>query len=83
MRDCGPAYRGGLAAGSLRIDAPACNDREDCRGGREGGEGVREIGDDPIVRCMERSGYPPWMLRDGVDNEERDEDRREDNDGEL
>ena len=44
---------------------------------------MREIGDDPIVRCMERSGYPPWMLRDGVDNEERDEDRGEDDDAEL
>ena len=45
---------------------------------------MKLIGDDPIIRCMERSGYPPWMLRDGRNNdEERDEDRGEDNDGDL
>jgi len=39
---------------------------------------MREIGDDPIVRCMERFGVPPWMLRSGNDDEER-----EDDDGDL
>ena len=53
------------------------------RVGRTGGEGVREIEDDPIVRCMERNGCPPWLLRGGADHEERDEDRGEDDDGEL
>lgn len=41
---------------------------------------MREIGDDPIIRCMERNGCPPWILRDGMDYEERDEDRGEDDD---
>ena len=24
---------------------------------------MRDIADDPIVRCLERSGYPPWVMR--------------------
>lgn len=31
------------------------------------------IPDDPIVRCIERTGYPPWMqddMRGDVDTEE-------------
>jgi len=34
--------------------------------------------DDPIIRCMERSGYPPWFERDG-----KDCDEQEDKDEEL
>ena len=44
---------------------------------------MREIEDDPIVRCMERNGCPPWLLRGGTDQEERDEDRGEDDNAEL
>lgn len=33
---------------------------------------MREIEDDPIVRRMERTGYPPWFFRGGHDYEERD-----------
>ena len=46
---------------------------------------MREIGDDPIVRCMERTGYPPWFFRGGTDQTERDAetDRGEDDDGKL
>ena len=51
--------------------------------GQTGGEGVREIEDDPIVRCMERNGCPPWLLRGGTDHEERDEDRGGDDNAEL
>lgn len=29
------------------------------------------IPDDPIIRCMERTGYPPWMQ--GGDEEEEDD----------
>ena len=52
---------------------------------RHGGDGVKLIGDDPIIRCMERSGYPPWFYRSGTDYEERDgeADRGEDEDGKL
>ena len=32
-----------------------------------------EIPDDPIIRCMERTGLPPWML-----DEEEDEEDEED-----
>ena len=35
---------------------------------------MKLIGDDPIIRCMERSGYPPWLNRGGEDYEERDGD---------
>ena len=28
--------------------------------------------DDPIVRCMERRGYPPWFFRGAHDDSERD-----------
>lgn len=42
---------------------------------------MKLIGDDPIVRCLERSGYPPWFFA-GENDVERDfEDTRgEDND---
>lgn len=26
------------------------------------------IPDDPIIRCMERTGYPPWMQDDEDDD---------------
>lgn len=29
--------------------------------------------DDPIIACIERTGYPPWM-QDEEDEEEEDED---------
>lgn len=29
-----------------------------------------QIPDDPIVRCMERTGYPPWMQTGWEDDEE-------------
>lgn len=33
---------------------------------------MRDIPDDPIVRCMERSGYPPWFFRGTDHYTERD-----------
>ena len=47
------------------------------------GECVTEIKDDPIVRCMERCGYPPWMLRGGADYEKQDDSCGEDENGNL
>lgn len=46
---------------------------------------MREIGDDPIVRCMERFGYPPWLVWGGKNFEEREAGpaRGEDDDGKL
>ncbi len=41
---------------------------------------MREIGDDPIVRCIERFGYPPWLVRGGRETEE---ERGEEDDGKL
>ena len=40
--------------------------------------------DDPIISCMERTGYPPWYFycepeEEGEEDEEEDED--EDDDG--
>ena len=35
------------------------------------------IADDPIVRSMERWGYPPWLLARGSDNEEYEEDEED------
>ena len=29
------------------------------------------IADDPTVRCMERTGYPPWMIYGGKNDEEK------------
>ena len=44
---------------------------------------MKPIGDDPIIRCMERSGYPPWLMGDGTDSEQRAADAAcgEDDDG--
>lgn len=40
------------------------------------------IPDDPIIRSMERTGYPPWYHQqdyeeDDYDEEEEDEDERD------
>ena len=32
------------------------------------------IPDDPIIRCIERTGYPPWLRDDWEDDEEDDDD---------
>ena len=29
-----------------------------------------QIADDPIIRCVERTGYPPWLRPDWEDDEE-------------
>ena len=48
-----------------------------------------DIPDDPIIRCMERTGYPPWMQawddEDEEDNEEEEEyeDEEEDDSAET
>ena len=40
-------------------------------------ECVTLIRDEPVIRSMERTGYPPWMQRGG----KTDEDEQEDEDG--
>lgn len=35
---------------------------------------MKLIGDDPIIRCMEYSGYPPWLDPDGNDFDEQEDD---------
>jgi len=40
---------------------------------------MKEIPDDPIIACMERTGYPPWV-RDYEDYDSYEDDE-EDNDG--
>lgn len=33
------------------------------------------IPDDPIIACMERTGYPPWMQEEDYDEyDEKEED---------
>lgn len=32
------------------------------------------IPDDPIISCIERTGYPPWMQGDWEDEEEEETD---------
>jgi hypothetical protein len=32
------------------------------------------IPDDPIISCMERTGYPPWMQDDDDDEDKEDEE---------
>ena len=42
------------------------------------------IADDTILRCMERCGYPPWLLRQAETDTEPDEaSGGEDEDGQL
>lgn len=43
----------------------------------KGGGAVTLIADDPIVRCMERTGYPPWMIYGGKNDEEEQETEHE------
>lgn len=31
-----------------------------------------QVPDDPIISCMERTGYPPWMQEDDCDEDEDD-----------
>ena len=43
---------------------------------------MRLIPDDPILRCIERTGYPPW-IRDELeeyDEEDQDDEEEEDED---
>ncbi len=35
------------------------------------------IPDDPIIRCIERTGFPPWLSDDWEDDEEDDDDERD------
>ncbi len=39
--------------------------------------GFNSIPDDPVVRCMERTGYPPWLQPGWEDDEEPEEDGEE------
>ena len=32
------------------------------------------IPDDPIITCMERTGYPPWMQEDEYEDEEEEDE---------
>ena len=41
------------------------------------GDSVKLIGDDPIIRCMERSGYPPWVDPDGNEFDEQEDKNEE------
>ena len=40
------------------------------------------IPDDPIIRSIERTGYPPWMDPDYEEPEEEQDEQEEENDGE-
>ena len=31
-----------------------------------------QVPDNPIIACMERTGYPPWMQEDDYDEDEDD-----------
>ena len=46
-------------------------------GDHKGGGAVTLIADDPTVRCMERTGYPPWMVYGGKNDEEEQETEHE------
>ena len=35
---------------------------------------MEQIADDPIIRCIERTGYPPWYGRDDDEEWEDSED---------
>ena len=41
---------------------------------------MRDIPDDPIIRCAERTGYPPWLSKPQMDYclDEWEEDEEED-----
>lgn len=36
---------------------------------------MRLIAEDPIIRCMERTGYPPWLLPGGTEPIEWQDER--------
>lgn len=36
------------------------------------------IPDDPIISCIERTGYPPWMQDDDPYEDEEDDEEEED-----
>jgi len=40
----------------------------------KGEKKMRNLPDDPIIACIERTGYPWWML--GDDDDDEDEYRR-------
>lgn len=40
---------------------------------------MKLIPDDPIIRCIERTGYPPWMQDSGYE----DDDWEEESDGDV
>ena len=33
-----------------------------------------QVPDDPIISCMERTGYPPWMQEDEYEDEEEEDE---------
>lgn len=35
---------------------------------------MNPIPDDPIIACMERTGFPPWMQEEIEDEDAEDED---------
>lgn len=30
---------------------------------------MKQVQDDPIIRCIERTGYPPWYGREDYEND--------------
>jgi hypothetical protein len=38
---------------------------------------MEQIPDDPIISCIERTGYPPWIDTDYSDDEDEEEDEDE------
>ena len=36
-----------------------------------------QIPDDPIIRFIERTGFPPWLRDDWEEDEEDDDDERD------
>lgn len=38
-------------------------------GASRGGDVMQQIPDDPIIACMERTGYPPWAQDDDEPDE--------------
>lgn len=41
---------------------------------------MKSLPDDPVIACMERTGYPPWFF---YGKEEGDEDEEPDADGDA
>lgn len=42
-----------------------------------------DIPDDPVIACMERTGYPPWFFYNIYDREENETDVQEDDDKQV